>query len=152
MLDRRVSNFSETVLAAALHVGRNAPRIADQILRNLFPRTAEEAGYEGAEKMLRDGVILATKRVLRQIPDDDAQHDFAEIDPRFHDAVNELGSKLYYVEALQEYVPVPRLIAEPALLNDARGYMRQKGIECIREADRLDRLYTTVTGGPTLDL
>ena len=35
--------------------------------------------------------------------------------------------------------------AEAALLDDARRFMRRKGIECLAEADRLDALYAAVT-------
>ena len=41
---------------------------------------------------------------------------------------------------------VPDLIAEPDLLDDARRFMRRKGLECLAEANRLDALYTAVTG------
>jgi hypothetical protein len=49
------------------------------------------------------------------------------------------------VESADEYVDVPSLIAEPALLNDARKFMRRKGEECLAEAKILDELYAAVT-------
>jgi hypothetical protein len=60
--------------------------------------------------------------------------------------VKDLRSKSYFAESAAEYVAIPDLIAEPELLDDARRFMRRKGIECLAEADRLDALYAAVTG------
>ena len=58
--------------------------------------------------------------------------------------MQDLRSKSYFVESAEEYVLIPDLIAEPPLLDDARRFMRQKGKECLDEADRLDALYAAV--------
>jgi hypothetical protein len=96
--------------------------------------------------MLRNGVIKAVTRVLRSSsrlePD---QTDLASIDPTFRPIVETLGSGTYYVEALEEQVPVGKLISDPGLLDDARKFMRRKGLECLAEAERLDALYEAVT-------
>jgi len=59
--------------------------------------------------------------------------------------VKDLRSKSYFVESAEEYVAVPDLIVEPDLLDDARRFMRRKGVECLTEADRLDALFAAVT-------
>ena len=45
-----------------------------------------------------------------------------------------------------EEVSVRELIADPAQLDAARRFMRLKGMQCLDEADRLDRLYEAVMG------
>lgn len=150
MLNKRVSDFHELVWRTASRVGMKAAKITDEILSVAFPSTARAARDEGADAMLRAGVYAEVNRIIRKTPGgDDAQHDFASIDPAFHDLVKPLRSRTYLVEAIGEHVPVPMLIAEPALLDDARRHMRRKGEETIAEADRLDALYRAVTDSST---
>ena len=96
--------------------------------------------------MLRTGIISETKRILRNRRDLERQTDFADRCDAFAPLVSDLRSKSYFVESAEEYVAVPDLIAEPDLLDDARRFMRRKGLECLAEANRLDALYTAVTG------
>ena len=145
MLNKRKANFAELVWTAAGDVGRNAPAIADKIIKSAFPLTYEEAEIEGASAMLRTGVIAAVKEILRNTTDDDAQHDFAAIDPAFGQIVRRLKSKTYFVTSLGEYLSIAELIADPALLDDARRHMRKKGEECLAEAKTLDQLFHAVT-------
>lgn len=145
MIDRRVSDFVSLVWSAAIRVGLSAPRITDHILKALFPRTAAAAEDEGAYSMLRNGVKSAVSDVIRKSkPATDDQIDFAELSADFADLVRPLGSKTYFVEQLGEQVPVGELIDNPSLLDDARKFMRRKGIECLEEAARLDALYLAV--------
>lgn len=57
MLNRRYANFAEMVWVTAAKVGNSAPAIADKIMKRAFPKTYEEAEIEGADRMLRIGVI-----------------------------------------------------------------------------------------------
>lgn len=149
MLDKsKAAKFVEMVRAAAATIGHNAPRITDEIIGTAFPRTVFEAAQEGADRMLRQGVIIETKRILtRGDEDNNNQADFADIDPTFAGIVQRLKKHEYFVEAIDEYVPVPKLIENPALLDDARKLMRRKGEECLAEAQVLDELYAAVTAG-----
>lgn len=145
MLKARITDFAELVWTTAARVGLNAPKVADAIIGGAFPATLRSAAAEGADKMFRSGVIEATKRVLRGAPlADDEQADFGEIAPDFRHLVEPLKSRTYFVESRQEYVAVSRLIADIELLDDARAFMRQKGLECIDEAIRLDALADAV--------
>ena len=108
--------------------------------------TCSQARAEGAMRMLRTGIISETKRILRNRRDLERQTDFADRCDAFAPLVSDLRSKSYFVESAEEYVAVPDLIAEPDLLDDARRFMRRKGLECLAEANRLDALYTAVTG------
>ena len=146
MLRKRKAEFHELVWRAAAIEGDNAPRIADRIIGEAFPATARAAETEGADRMLRDGVIREVKRVLRGAGPDERQRDFHEIDPEFAPLVAPLRTHAYYVPSTEQYVEVPRLIADPDLLDEARRFMRMKGLECIAEADGLDSLYAAVTG------
>ncbi|MFQ5439778.1 MAG: hypothetical protein ACE5DK_13225 [Paracoccaceae bacterium] len=149
MLDSQSAGFAERVWEIASRLGNNAPRIADEMMEAAFPLTCTQARQEGALRMLRTGIISEVKRILRNRDDGVHQADFAEICAAFAPLVKDLRSKSYFVESAEEYVAVPDLIAEPDLLDDARRFMRRKGIECLTEADRLDALHAAVTAGDT---
>lgn len=145
MLNTRTADFASRVWMIASRVGNSAPRITDDIMEEAFPRTCSQARQEGAFKMLRTGIVAEVKRILRDCADVSAQRDFAEMTRHFAPLVRNLKSKTYFVEGAQEYVSVPDMIAAPDLLDDARKFMRRKGIECLAEADRLDALFAAVT-------
>ncbi|WP_420397245.1 hypothetical protein [Nioella sp.] len=146
MLDSQSAAFAERVWEVASQLGNNAPKIADDIMGEAFPLTCSQAQAEGAMRMLRIGIISEVKRILRNRDDGLGQGDFADRCDAFAPLVRDLRSKSYFVESAEEYVAVPELIAEPDLLDDARRFMRRKGLECLAEADRLDALYAAVTG------
>jgi hypothetical protein len=146
MLDSQSAAFAERVWEVASQLGNNAPKIADDIMGEAFPLTCSQARAEGAMRMLRTGIISEVKRILRNRHDATTQTDFADRCDAFAPLVSDLRSKSYFVESAEEYVAVPDLIEDPDLLNDARQFMRRKGRECLAEADRLDALYTAVTG------
>jgi hypothetical protein len=131
-------------------LGNNATRIADDMIARAFPRTVEEAALEGADKMLRSGVISEVKRILTKNIDDDETIDMATIDPTFGEIVTKLKKGKYFVEEahgepVNEYVSVADLINDPGMLDSARKLMRRKGEECLAEAKVLDELYAAVT-------
>ena len=144
MPDRHPPDFVTHVWHAAARLGRSAPRIVDDILRDVFPDTTEAAESEGAAKILRTGCISEVKRVLRAVPQDGQQAGFDEIDASFRPYVEPLQRPSYYVPEREEEVPVAELIAAPDELDAARRFMRRKGMECLAEADRLDLLYQAV--------
>lgn len=149
MLDSRSAAFAERVWGVAFQLGNNAPKIADDMMEAAFPLTCTQARQEGALRMLRTGIITEVKRILRTQEDAVGQVDFADICEAFAPLVKDLRSKSYFVESAEEYVAIPELVAEPALLDDARRFMRRKGKECLDEADRLDALYAAVVNdGP----
>jgi len=143
---KRTADFTHHVWEAADQVGRSAPRIVDQILRSVFPNTTDAAEAEGASRMLRTGCIAEVKRVLHSARDGAGQSDFGEIDTSFLSFVRRLRRPSYFVPERDEEVSVKELIADPAQLDAARRFMRLKGMECLDEADRLDRLYEAVMG------
>ena len=59
--------------------------------------------------------------------------------------IKRLQRPSYFVPELDTEIPVAELIAEPLHLDAARRFMRGKGMECLAEADRLDRLYQAVS-------
>ena len=142
----RTPDFAHHVWEAVDHVGRSAPRIVDHILKSLFPNTTDAAEAEGASRMLRNGCISEVKRVLHKHGNADGQVDFREINATFLPLVRSLQRPSYFVPERDEEVPVRELIADPAQLDAARRFMRLKGMECLDEADRLDRLYEAVMG------
>jgi len=144
MLDSQAAGFTERVWEVASQLGNNAPKIADDMMEDAFPLTCTQARQEGALRMLRTGIITEVKRILRTQGDAVGQADFADVCEAFAPLVKDLRSKSYFVESAEEYVAIPDLIAEPALLDDARRFMRRKGKECLDEADRLDALYAAV--------
>lgn len=145
MLQKRNADFAEEVWRASARLdSMSPPRIGDDIINRLFPRTVNAAEDEGAGTMLRKGVIAAVKTVLGGIGDDAGQGDLANIDPTFAPQVHALKRPSYHVEARGELVPIAELIRTPELLDDARKFMRRKSIETAEEADRLDQLYDAV--------
>lgn len=145
MLDSQTAAFAERVWEVASQVGNNAPKIADDMMGTAFPLTCTQARKEGALRMLRTGIITEVKRILRNRTDGLQQPDFSDVCDAFVPLIRDLRSKTYFVEGAEEYVAIPDLIAEPDLLDDARRFMRRKGVECIAEADRLDALFAAVT-------
>lgn len=149
MLNSQTAQFASMVWVTANRVGNSAPKIADEIMQETFPETCSAAQQEGVFKMLRVGIITEIKRILRAGEDVDGQIDFGDDNEQFAHIISELKSKTYFVESAGEYVSVPDLISDPDLLDDARKFMRRKGVECIEEAARLDKLYlAVVTGKP----
>jgi hypothetical protein len=144
MPDRYPPDFAAHVWDAAARLGRSAPRIVDNILREAFPGTTAAAQSEGATKILRTGCISEVKRVLRNVPQTEGQMRFDEIDASFRPYVEPLQRPSYYVPEREEEVLVADLIASPDQLDAARNFMRRKGMECLAEAERLDVLYEAV--------
>lgn len=146
MLSSRLAQFHSLVNDARARVGASPPKIADEIMAIAFPRTVEEAEREGADKMLRRGVIGAVADAVRKARTDDDTRDMAEIEASFRPIVQRLHSKAYYVPSMNEQVDIADLISMPDFLDEARKFMRQKGMECLEEARTLDDLYVAVTG------
>jgi hypothetical protein len=144
MLTDKLRVFYDAVNLAIARHGKNAPAIANEVINAAFPETAIAAEAEGADAMLRDGVIAKVKKILTKEAEND-QVDFAEIAADFLPIVKRLHGHSHYVPSVGEYVHVGMLIAEPHLLDEARRFKRQKGIETIAEADVLDALYFAVT-------
>jgi hypothetical protein len=145
MLNDKLQFFHQKVLEFSLEVGNNAPRIADRIISEVFPRTNDAAEEEGADTMLRNGVIAyLTKYLKRHDEHPEAQASFADIDESFQPIVKRLQSQSHYVPNLQQHIPVAMLIANPEWLDEARAYKRQKGEETLAEAAVLDELYEAV--------
>lgn len=139
-------DLTAAIWEATVRLGtRSAPRITDDLLSRNFPDSRAATERDGLDVVLRRGLVDHVTRILKAANDDPAQADLAEIHPSFHSLARALKSRSYYVEQLAEQVPVARLIAAPKLLDDARKFMRRKGIECIEEARRLDDLYAAVT-------
>lgn len=144
-MNKQTATFAARVWEIASDVGNSAPKITDVVMEETFPLTCMEARQEGAFKMLRTGIITEVKRILRDRDDGTAQRDFGDLCQQFAPLIKDLKSRTYFVQSAEEYVSVPDLIAEPDLLDDARRFMRTKGMECLAEADRLDALYAAVT-------
>jgi hypothetical protein len=148
MLNKRIPDLHVHIWKAVEDCGHNAPKVADAIMGELFPRTTTEAAIEGADRFLRSGLIAEITRILKSGAggDDGEQGDFAAIDPAFAALVEELPHKRFFVEARQEQVHIAELIQNPDELDDARRFMRRKGEECIAIARILDQIHAAVVG------
>lgn len=146
MLTDKLRPFHDAVAVAIAKHGRNAPAIADEVIGKVFPSTILAAEEEGADAMLRNGVIAKVKRML-STGGETGQLDFGTIAPDFLPIIKQLHRHSHFVPSASEYVHVSDLIAEPALLDEARKFKRQKGEETIAEADILDQLYRAVMAG-----
>lgn len=145
MAKRDAEEFAKLVGEAETKVGRSAPKIADCIIRDLCPETFVSALRENVDDMLRVGVIAQVKRVLHQKREDDPnQIDFSAVDDTFAAYVQKLSRPSYYVPQLKEEVHVVDLIAQPAMLYSAYEFMKEKGVQCFMEAQKLKNLYEAV--------
>jgi hypothetical protein len=147
MLSDKLRPFYDAVNSAIGEVGKNAAKIADRVIKDAFPETAESAEREGADKMLRVGVISKVTAMLTKGSAEHEQGDFAEISEQFMPIVDRLHSHSHYVPLpdIQEYIHISVLIQNPEWLDAARKFKRQKGEETLAEADVLDELYQAVT-------
>jgi hypothetical protein len=147
MLHDKLIPFYDAVNRAIGEVGKSAVSIADMVMKEAFPETCNAAEREGADKMLRDGVIAKVKRILTK-ENENGQADFCEISADFMPIVERLASHSHFVpvEGVMEYVHVSKLIQNPEWLDAARKYKRQKGEETLAEAVVLDELYHAVVG------
>lgn len=145
MLTDRLRVFYDAVNIAVARHGKNAPAIARDVIDKAFPDTAESAEREGADAMLRVGVIAKVKQVLTQ-QSEDTQSDFCVIDDGFLPIVRKLSSHSHYVPSAEGYIHVGVLINNQSLFEEARQFKRQKGQETLAEADVLDELYEAVFG------
>jgi hypothetical protein len=144
MLDDRKAEFISLVWNTVRRTGRNAPAIADELIGKAFPKTYAASEEEGADKMLRTGVIVEVRRIVREKDSDDDQIDMSEIEETFRPYAKALAKGAYYVEQMGLYLTVQELISNPDYLDDARKHMRRKGEETLAEADKLDALYEAV--------
>lgn len=147
MLTDKLQHFYQLVHAAMMDVGNSAPKIADRVIAEAFPNTADAAEREGADRMLRDGVVAFLTNYLKRnanAPSED-QYDFAGVSEQFAEIVGRLQSRSHYVPSLEQHMPVGFLISNPDYLDEARKYKRQKGVETLKEAETLDELYMAVT-------
>ncbi|WP_295810311.1 hypothetical protein [uncultured Nitratireductor sp.] len=151
MLTDKLRVFHEAVNAAIGEVGKSAAKIADRVIADAFPETADAAEREGADKMLRQGVIAKITSMLTKGGGDPDQTDFCEIADDFMPIVERLHSHSHYVPLpdVQEYVHVSILIQNPEWLDAARKFKRQKGEETLAEAKVLDELYEAVSRTPS---
>lgn len=122
MLTDKLRLFYETVNAVVAEVGKNASRIADRVIEDAFPETASVAEREGADKMLRIGVITKVKSILTKT-DADGQHDFSAIAEDFMPIVEKLHSHSHYVPLpdVQEYIHIGTLHAYPLFTHSIKG-------------------------------
>ena len=148
MQNDKLDLFYQEVHLAMLEVGNSAPRIADRVIAAAFPDTSAAAEREGADKMLRDGVVSFVSNYLKRHSNGPivSQHDFADVSDEFANIVRKLSKPSHYVPSLEQHMPVGYLIANPDCLDEARRFKRQKGEETLAEAEALDELYEAVTG------
>lgn len=135
------SELTELINDAAASAGASGPKIADRIIGIAFPDTVAAAKREGCETYLRRGLISHISRHLRSTHAVPSQVDLSEIAPGFRPIAQRLKSAAYYVPSVEEYVGIGDLLNSLAQLNEARAFMRTKGVECLAEARTLDQLY-----------
>ncbi|UPT53150.1 hypothetical protein [Synechococcus phage Ssp-JY42] len=144
MLNDQIATLNTLVWEIVSKLGaRSAPPVADAVMPLAFARSLPELEQEGGVRFLRDGLIKHIKDLFsRSVPEE--QQDLAEIDPSFGELVARLPKESFFVPSLDAHLSVARLIAEPNLLDEARRFTRQKGLETLATADALDQLYAAV--------
>lgn len=148
MLNRKLGTYLERVWSLAGEFGNCPAKIADALLREVFPDSCETAEREGCLQFLRAGVVEDVRRILRRPVPSDAQADFDSINEAFRPIVQRLHNRTYSVPGREDYVTVPDLIADPELLDRARKALRAHGEATLAEAAVLDELYRAVVARP----
>jgi hypothetical protein len=146
MLHEKIATFPSMVQALIVEMQtRNPSVIANGIIERLYPETARAAQTEGAIKFFQNGVKAGVRNEVTKLPRSDEQQHMAELYPDLFPYVAELRRGTYYVPETSEYVTVAELIDSPTMLDSARKYLRQHGLDTIEEAGRLDELYKAVS-------
>lgn len=142
-----INPVNEAIIEMANTLGiRSGPAIADAIIGNVFPKTLKSAQAEGAEHILRNGLIAHVSRLLKSTASASAQIDLSSVEATFGEYIRPLKSKSYFVPSREEYVVVADLISRPGEIKEAAANLRKHGRDCIDEADRLELLFEAVTG------
>ncbi|NEI52683.1 hypothetical protein GR217_34255 [Rhizobium leguminosarum] len=144
MLNDKLRTFFDLVNKAVADHGLDPKAVADAVIIEAFPETAAASQIEGADSMLRNGVIAFLKQHFKHTPPTDDRQLTLDIPAPLTAIVGKLKAVSHYVESLGQYIPVPVLIANPHWLDDARKYKRRKGEETLDEAAVLDELYDAV--------
>lgn len=143
MLNNKLNLFYDEVRRCASEVGNSPTKITDKIISEVFPETTRHAEQEGADRMLRTGVIAEVRRLITSRGFETKNGHFAEVAPGagFGHITSKLHRGSYLVPSLGEYLPIEALIAELDYLDEARKALRKHGEDTITEADWLDQLY-----------
>jgi hypothetical protein len=138
-------NLAEAILAATEVEGASPPKIVDRIIEQQYPRTVTASKIEGAYTYFRDGLVAYVRAVLKrggvEDSDDRRQRDLSEIDADFRPMTTGLSHTDYFVPSRGVFVSLADLLRHLDQFDEARRYLRRKGEETIREADKLDELY-----------
>jgi hypothetical protein len=146
MLDQKAATFSATVKGVIAALGTTNPaRITEAVIDRLYPRTKAAAEDEGAFTFFQRGVTSGVISVNKRPAEARQQQHMADLYPELFPYISALTRASYYVPETEEYVSIGELIDCPSLLDAARRYLRQHGIDTIKEAERLDDLYQAVT-------
>ncbi|TAZ20705.1 hypothetical protein ELH77_19050 [Rhizobium ruizarguesonis] len=144
MLNDKLRIFFDLVNKAVANHGLDPKAVADEVMTEAFPETTAASQIEGADAMLRNGVIAFLKQHFKHTPSADPRQLTFDIPELLTPIVAKLKAVSHYVESLGQYIPVPVLIVNPVWLDDARRYKRRKGEETLEEAAVLDELYDAV--------
>lgn len=147
MLNNKLQIFLQKVNEAVAIHGLNAKAVTDAVIVEAFPETISAAIDEGADSMLRNGVIDFLSSHFKRVP---AHHPFQlslDIPESVRPIVAKLKGEAHYVKKLGRYVPNAILISNRSWLNDARNYKRAKGNEVLAEAQLLDEIYVALYRG-----
>lgn len=142
MLNSQTNMLNDAVWLAVAKLGTmNTARVVDNIIEDVLPETVSASRHEGVYSMLRTGVMAHVRKILGSKVEEDGAPSLFDVDPHLAPYVSALKRGAYYVESLDEFVSLARLIKEITLLDEASKYMRRKGEETLAEADALDKLY-----------
>ena len=146
MLHEKIATFPVMVQALiAEFQTRNPKTIATALIQRLYPNTVQAAQDEGALKLFETGVKSGVRAEINKLPRADAQRHMAELFPHLFPYIAVLKRGTYFVPEVAEYVTISELIEAPEMLDSARKYLRQHGLDTLEEATRLDDLYSAIT-------
>lgn len=134
--------LSDAVWEAVGKIGTmNTAKVVDHIIEEVLPETVATSRREGVYGMLRSGVMTHVRKILGAKIEEECAPSLFDLHQSLAPYASTLKRGAYYVESLDEFVSLARLVKETSLLDEARRYMRRKGEETLAEANALDKLY-----------
>jgi len=146
MIDEKkaTSIFAEYVATIKDKLGaekKDAPEIADAVMRDIFPKTSSQAKREnGAFTHFKTGVTQAVRQQIKEKKVDVDQVDFAEQHPDLFPYADKLQRGHYYLPSMQGYLSLQELLSDVAHVDEAANYLENHAEDTMKEVRSLRAL------------
>lgn len=138
--------FAEYVASVKDRMGaekKDAPTIADAVLKDVFPKTSAQAKREnGAFTHFRAGVTQAVSRLIKDRGEELAtdQLHFADDHPDLFPYVDVLQRSHYYILSSKAYLSLQEVLSDRRLVDEAADYLEAHAADTMKEVRSLRAL------------